>query len=374
MKRLRILKPRYLVMAAVALLIILLSTLSARHRVSETVSPIRKDVVDAVFATGHLVMSDEYVVATNKDGFIIDVSVKAGDSVPAGAALFHLSNTVTSSQLATARAQYEDARRKADPQSPSILSLKSQIEQAERQLELERQNLKRYTALVQTNASSQLDYENAQFRFEKAQSDLDVLKQSLTDLQEALNLEVETARNQLRIYESEQDDHLIRSSQPGVVLEIYKEQGELARNGQSLARIGSGDYLARLLVAEEDIRLIRIGQPVKISLNTDRTRVIDARVTTIYPSFDVEDQSFVIEASFNQGDQPLFAGTQLQANIVVAARMNALTIPVRCLQDDSLVTLSNGNVVPVQTGIRSGLWVEVIAGISESDQLQIPEE
>jgi hypothetical protein len=127
-------------------------------------------------------------------------------------------------------------------------------------------------------------------------------------------------------------------------------------------------------VAEEDIRLIRIGQPVKISLNTDRTRVIDARVTTIYPSFDVEDQSFVIEASFNQSDQPLFAGTQLQANIVVAARTNALTIPLRCLQDDSLVTLSNGNVVPVQTGIRSGLWVEVIAGISESDQLQILEE
>jgi multidrug efflux pump subunit AcrA (membrane-fusion protein) len=351
-----------------AIVFVAVAMVNCSHE-DRTTTPVRKDIVDAVFATGHLAMSDEYVVATNQDGFIADVFVKPGDQVEAGASLFRLASPVKSFELATARAQYQEALRKADPKSPSIVSIKAQIAHATKQLDLDRQNMKRNGVLVKSGVASQLDYDNARLRFESAKSNLNILNQTLVDLRDELALNVRVTKNQLSIVASQQDDYLIKSAKTGLVLEVFKEQGELARKGESLARIGGGHFLARLFVAEEDIHLIRHGQEAKIGLNTNKTRVFDGRITTIYPSFDVTNQSFKLEASFDATGEILYAGTQLQANIILAIHKKALAIPLEYLHDNNHVILEGGKVVDVTTGIRSGGWVEVTSGISESSRL-----
>jgi multidrug resistance efflux pump len=334
-------------------------------------TPIRRDVVESVFTTGALFMADGYVVATNQEGFVDSVFVEIGENIEVGTPLFRLTSPVTSSQLATARAEYEDALRKADPKSPSIASLESQIDQATRQHDLERKNLRRYAKLLETGATSQVEYDGAALRRDAAQSDLEVLEQSLADLRESLRLGVETAQNQLRIAESQHDDTLIHAAHAGLVLDVFKEQGELAHKGETLGRIGSGDFVAELLVAEEDIGQVRLGQDVSLRLNTRPDRVIDAVLTAIHPSFDVVEQSFRVEASFAQQNMILYAGTQLQADIIVARRTDVLTIPVECLVADSLVTLEDGQVVSVTPVSRAGRWVEIQADLSAFDRILI---
>jgi hypothetical protein len=139
-----------------------------------------------------------------------------------------------------------------------------------------------------------------------------------------------------------------------------------------LGRIGSGRFLAQLLVAEEDIGLVRLGQDVTIRLNTAPDDVVDAVVAAIHPSFDVDEQSFVVEASFDQEGTALFAGAQLQAEIVVDRRPEALTIPVESIHSDSLVTLTDGRVVVVTPLSRVGRWVEISADLTESDRIRTP--
>ncbi len=336
----------------------------------ELVSPVRKDIVEAVFATGHLEMSEEYVAATNQEGFIDDVYVKAGDYVEVGARLFRLASPVKSSELATARAEYREALRKAAPTSPSVVALKAQIVEAERQLALDQTNLGRYAELLKSKAVSQLDYDNAKARFESSKSDLRVREQNLKDLRDELALAVQVKKNQLKIVESQQDDHLIKAVRPGRVLEVLRERGELARKGESLCRIGGGQFQASLYVAEEDIHLVQLGQRVKVGLNTHIDRVLEGRITTIFPAFDTSAQSFRLEASIAAGDTRLFVGTQLQANVIVDVREEGLTIPVDSVNNGH-VRLENGQVVAVTTGVRSGEWIEVTGGISESDRLAV---
>ena len=336
----------------------------------EVISPIRKDIVEAVFATGHLEMSEEYVVATNQEGFVDEVFVDPGDFVEIGEPLFRLASPVKSSELATARAQYQEALRKAAPNSPSVVALKAQIVQAETQLALDRTNLERYGELIKSKAVSQLDYDNASARFEAAKSNLSVLRQNLKDLQDELALSVQVNKNQLKIVESQQDDHLIKAVRAGRVLEILRERGELARKGESLCRIGGGRFQASLYVAEEDIHLVRPGQRVKLGLNTHVDRVFEGQVTTIYPAFDLSAQSFRLDASIVAGDARLFVGTQLQANVIVDVREKGLTIPFNAVEN-GYVHLEDGRVVAVTTGVRSGQWIEVTAGISDSDRMTV---
>lgn len=336
----------------------------------EIVSPIRRDIVEAVFATGYLEMSEEYVAATNQEGFVDEVFVEAGDYVEVGAQLVRLASPVKSSELATARAQYREALRKAAPSSPSVVALKAQIVQAEEQLALDRTNVERYGALIQSKAVSQLDFDNAKARFESARSNLRVLRQNLRDLQDELSLSVRVNRNQLNIVESQQDDHLIKAVRAGRVLDVLKERGELARKGDALCRIGGGQLQARLFVAEEDIRLVQLGQGVKLGLNTHVDRVFEGQVTTIYPAFDTNAQSFQLDASIAADGARLFVGTQLQANVIIEVREKVLAIPTASV-DNGHVRLENGLIVGVTTGVRSEEWIEVTAGVSDTDRLTV---
>jgi multidrug efflux pump subunit AcrA (membrane-fusion protein) len=336
------------------------------------IHPSRQHIVESVFATGRLVLSDEYVLSTSQEGFVDTVFVDIGDRIEAGAPLFRLMSPATSSRLATARAEYQDAVAKTAPDSPSLLSLSSQIDQAARQRDHERENLERTRVLFESGVAARTEYDQAQVRYEAARADLEVLEQSLADLQASLALGVEMTRNQLRIVESEHDDTLIRAARAGLVLDLFLEHGELARKGEVLGRLGSGVFLAELLVAEEDIGLVREGQPVAIRLNTDPGRVVDAIVTTIRPSFDVSEQSFLVEASFAPDGRRLYSGTQLEAEIVVEERPDTMAIPIAYLEADSLVTLVDGRVVGVAVRSRAHGWAEIVSNLTDSDQIRDP--
>jgi HlyD family secretion protein len=67
------------------------------------------------------------------------------------------------------------------------------------------------------------------------------------------------------------------------------------------------------------------------------------------------------------------ANTQLQANIIIANKENALVIPAEYLSDNNEVTLSDNSVVAVDVGIKTSKWVEILSGVNESNSLQIAE-
>ncbi|MEL6823812.1 MAG: HlyD family efflux transporter periplasmic adaptor subunit, partial [Calditrichota bacterium] len=265
---------------------------------SESISPVRKDITDVVFASGHIIFSDEYLVATNAEGFILKSYVRAGDEVDIGDPLFQLSNEVQSSQLDNAMEQYQDARFKSSAQSPQIVAQRKQIEQAKSQIVQDKTNFERYSILIKTNAVSKLDYEKAELQYQASLSELAVLEKNLEDLRSGLNLNLKNAESQLRIQQDYLGDYFITSTRKGRVLQIYKEQGELARRGELLAKIGSGEATAKLFIAEEDIVHIQVGQSAKVVLNTNPEEPVDAVISKVYPAFDLTEQSFILEAAF----------------------------------------------------------------------------
>lgn len=335
----------------------------------ESVHPEYRDITDAVFASGYTIRENEYLVTANTEAFIYHSLVREGDRVDTSSLLFLLSGDVQMLQVQTAQDNYRDAGLRASDQSPQIRQLKIQIEQAKSTLEVDRKNNERYAELLKTNAVSHYEAEQARLKFEASQQNLALLEQSLADLNRSFQLNLQLAGNQLNIQRSMLDDYSIRSAISGEVLSIYKQQGELVRRGESIAKIGGGGTLVKLFIAEEDIALIRKGQAVTIALNSEKDKVYQGFVSKIYPSFDLQEQSFVIEAEFSEIPATLLAGTRLQANIIIGERKHALVIPAAYLNRNGTVTLQNGSDVKVKTGFRTGEWVEILEGIDEKSAI-----
>ncbi|MEM6262645.1 MAG: HlyD family efflux transporter periplasmic adaptor subunit, partial [Bacteroidota bacterium] len=329
----------------------------------------QKDIIDAVFASGFIVTSEEYLVMANSEGQIHQQLVDEGSEVKPGSPLFVLSQEVQSAQLSTAEANYQDARRKASPSSPQVVDLKLKIAQARTQLEQDKKNYDRYSQLVETGAVSKVEHEQAKLQYESSHNSLERLEQSLVDLENSLRLSLRNAEDQLKIQQKYSDDYVISSVIDGKVLHLYKSQGEIIRRGETLAKIGGGNTIVKLYVAEEDINLVQEGQRTLVSLNTDNDSVYEAVVSKIFPAFDDQQQSFIVEATFQNPPSPLYPGTRLQANIVVAQKENALVIPTEFLLPGDSVLLENQSKKAIQVGIKNNQWTEVSGGLEQGNTI-----
>ncbi len=331
----------------------------------ETTSARQTAMIDAVFASGHIVMENEYQVTANSEGYLVAANIQEGDSVTAGMPLFQLSNEVQNEQLSSAQATYQDALQNMSENSPQQSQLRLQIEQAKAQLVIDSANYRRYQTLSKTGAVSQQEFERARVQYENSSRQVDILQKSLTDLVEKLRLNLKNAEAQLNIQKENNGDYYLSSFINGMVLQVYKNQGDLVRRGETIATIGGGKPLVKLFIAEEDIDKIKEGQLTAISLNTRGDELLDARISKIYPAFDEQQQSFICEATFLEAPK-LYVHTQLQANIIIDEKENALVIPSDYLLPGDSIMYANGEKAAVKVGIRNSDWVEIISGLDES--------
>jgi multidrug efflux pump subunit AcrA (membrane-fusion protein) len=338
----------------------------------ETTSPVRKNIEDAVFASGYMEQENNYTVSAKVDGILISFAVKEGDQVHENDVIATIENDIQNNQLQDALVVYEDAVKNASPDSPQLQNIQAQIDQAEKQLAFDKENYRRYTYLWEHKTVSQFDYEKAELQYKASQNNLVVLQKNYKDVQNALALNEQRSLVQLNTQRSLLEDYNLVTEESGKVINVYKKQGELVRKGEAIAKIGSGDYIIKLFVSEDDITKVHIGQPVAVHINTYPNKTFAATITKIYPGFDETEQSYIVEAQFKQLPDRMFSGTQLQANIETGSRENVLVIPTTYISRGSYVTLENGEETQIVTGKRNNTWAEVISGITEKDVIVKP--
>ena len=212
----------------------------------------------------------------------------------------------------------------------------------------------------------------AELQYKASQNNLIGLEKNYQEATDALNLNEERSRAQLKNQRSLLEDYQLRATQSGQIINVFKKEGELLRRGETIAKIASGKYIIKLFVAEEDIVKVDLGQYVAVNINTYPNNSYRARITKIYPGFDEIEQSYIVEAQFEQLPEKLFSGTQLQANIETINRKDVLVVPTDYVSRDNSILLENGEEIQIVTGSRNNNWTEVISGISETDVIVKP--
>ena len=109
-----------------------------------------------------------------------------------------------------------------------------------------------------------------------------------------------------------------------------------------------------------------------LTLDAYGSQVFTARVSKIYPQKDERNQTFLVEAQFQQSPETLYPGLSGEANIIVDTKENALTIPRAYLLQGSKVKTEEG-VVNVEIGIQSLETVEIISGINANTWIYKPQ-
>jgi multidrug efflux pump subunit AcrA (membrane-fusion protein) len=158
----------------------------------------------------------------------------------------------------------------------------------------------------------------------------------------------------------------------GKVYALYKNPGEIVNLQQPLATVGSENrFVLEMLVDEVDIVTIIEEQQVLVSLEAYPNEIFKANVSKIYPSKDVRNQTFKVEAIFENPPPTLYPGLSGEANIIVDVKENVLTIPINYLIEGNKVKTEEG-ILEVTTGLQNEDEVEILSGITVETVLLKP--
>jgi multidrug efflux pump subunit AcrA (membrane-fusion protein) len=354
-------------------ILIAIATFTVSCKKTQETQPQRKDLIEAVFASGSTITSNQYAITSQVEGYLSSSSVSEGDMVHNGQLLFKIINDAQQIQVSNAYDNYEYAKNNLNNNAPQIAKLEEQINQAKNTRDIDAANLKRYENLIKTNAVSQVDYDKVKLNYQNDVTNLAILQRSLADLKQSLSLNEKNAKSQYQLQQNNNKYYTLFSEYSGIVLSISKKNGDLVKKGESIATVGSGKTVAKLHVAEDDIDKIHLGQQTLITLNTNKVKVHNAKVSKIYPSFDVASQSFIVEATFDELPPQLKNATQLQANFIISQKKNALVIPAIYLLDgDTVITKTNHQKIAIKTGVKTLEWVEVVNGLKDNEKLELP--
>ena len=127
-----------------------------------------------------------------------------------------------------------------------------------------------------------------------------------------------------------------------------------------------------MLVDEVDIIRISKNQNVIIHLDAYNGQVFTGKVSKIYPKKDERNQTFKVEAVFENAPAKLYPELSFEPNIIIPRKDNVLTIPKAFLIDDGMVKTDDG-LIPITIGLQNMEYVEVLSGITKDTHLYKPE-
>lgn len=343
---------------------------------SATLTAEYRSLTEAVYASGTVQPVDEYQVFAPAGGILRERLVDEGEAVDSGQVLFTITREAQDLQLARAARQLAAARRNASTNSAVRAELRLTLASARQQYLNDSVNYQRYHNLRAQNVSTPAALDNARLQYVASHNRYRAAERTLTQRTDELQDQLTEARIAYELAAQAQGDALIKSRVGGKVYHIEPEAGEMISLNQPLARVGNDSSLIlRLAVNERDIARVAEGQIVRFTTDVLADTVLSAQVSRIYPFLNQADRSFTVEATVAATGLPLYAGSTVEANIIIRKKDRALVLPKNVLAGQDSVWIEQDGErrkVRITTGLATMEAVEVVSGLDGSTQVIIP--
>jgi HlyD family secretion protein len=328
------------------------------------------DITETVFASGTLEPEGKYNLTAQTEGYIIEMKFDNGDTVKNGETLAIIDNRTNYIGALSAERLLGIAGQNASPEGPTLKQALNNLLLLREKVDQDSLQYQRYLQLSISNSISKLELENSRINFVASKTNYLNANQNYRLLQQQTEQQLIMQKSQRDINNVASQNNEIKAVVGGKIYRKLKEVGDYVRRGDVIFTLGHArDVYARLSVDESNISKIKLGQEAIVQLNTNKKTNYRAVVSEIYPSFDEPTQSFYIKTKFTEAPDFKIAGTQLQANIIIGRKKNALVIPKIFLNYGNKVLVKGKGEVKVETGFISGEWVEIIDGIDQQSVL-----
>jgi RND family efflux transporter MFP subunit len=322
--------------------------------------------------TGSLAADEQAEVSAETSGRVVATPVERGARVATGAVLIQISATETSAQLqeADANAGQIEARLGLAPGQPFEPSRVPDVMNAKAALDLAEAEFRRIESLLDQKVVSQSEFEQRRMQFEAAKQQhraaVNGAEQSYRSLQ--------AARARVALARKSVSDTIVRAPFAGLVAERRVSVGDYVTKGTPVATVVNINPLrVELTVPEQSVALVKVGQPVRITVDTYPGEEFAATVRFISPSLRPDQRALTVEAVADNRDGRLKPGLFATALIRQPDGAPALLVPKTAVETVAgtgrVYVITNGKAEEriVTTGEQLQDRIEITSGLTPGD-------
>ncbi len=345
-----------------------LLAITACSNTEKEVKPIIKDIKELVFASGEIEWDDSYNLVAQTDGTLLEAKFEIGEKLTKGQIIAVIDNQNNSINTATANEQLAISKENLTSQSPALQQLQNNITIAENKYSQDQIQAARYQRLFELNSVAKVEYENMKLAAENSLAAVIALKKQALLLEQQSRQQFINSKGQWQNNKVIEQYNKIIVLESGTIIKKLKSTGDFVRKGDVIATLANEKIIqAVLYIDETSIDKIKIGQPAYIQLNTDKSKIYNAKINEIEVAFNIQTQSFKCKAKFEDTIKYALFGTQLEANILVGEKQKAMLIPRSYMGYGNSVNIKDKDEKTIiKTGIVSIKYVEVLEGIDTS--------
>lgn len=349
--------------------------ISACRKSADTTTPQRKDLTQAVYASGKIYPLNDYKVFSKLPGYIQKIHIKIGDVVEVGTPLMTIKSEVSELNVEAAKNAFSLAQKNADENAPLLSAMKQDVASSKSKYELDSLNFSRYTNLFKENACSKMQLDQARTQFEISQQTYFRVKNNLSSTRDRLRTEYENAKIQLDAQTSNRNDYTIVSAVAGKVYDIIPKEGELVGTQNILMEVGDkSNFEVELSIDETDVSFVQNGQEVIYAIDAYKENTYKGKVMESYPRINQSNKTSKVISSIQLDESvKIFSGMSVEANIIIAQKKNTLVIPREFIVNGNMVKLkSTKKLVTFKKGAEDLEFIEVLDGLKEGDEIILP--
>lgn len=336
-------------------------------------SPTKQTIIKETVATGSILPKEEVNIKPNISGVIDKIHVEAGDFVQAGDLIADIKVVPNVSSLTNAKNNIQGAR--------------TAVETAKLALDNQRSIYNRQKALFDKGVIAANEFDLAQNAFNNAQQRYKQEQVNLTTAQQNYDIIRTGTTAGLGKYAQT----AIRSTVSGMVLDVPVKEGNQVieannfNEGTTIAMVADvNKMIFEGKVDESEVGKIKEGLPLEITVGAFDNKKFDAVLDYVAPKGVAENGAiqFAIKGSLKTSQDSTFirAGLSANASIILDRRDQVLAIKEALVQYDQktkkpYVEIQVGDQEferrDIELGLSNGIYVEVLNGISQNDQIKI---
>jgi HlyD family secretion protein len=345
----------------------------------------RGEMVRAVRGPGTLVPERVRWIPASAGGRVEQILAQPGDQVEPNTLLLVLSNPDVQlealdaqRQLGQAEAEVVNLEAQLETQrltqESAVATLRAEYREARRRAEADRELAERELIARNEVAASRDRAEELGERLRSAEEQLEVLRRSATARLRVQRAQVARLRSIVAFHEDRSASMEVRAGAEGVLQELPLQVGQWVTPGTMLARVADPRGLRAVLrIPETQARDLTVGQPAQIDT---RNGIVNGRVVRIDPA--VQQGAVTVDVSLD-GEPPRGARPDLSVDgTILVDRLEDAVFVGRpaYAQPESRAgiwkVVEDGRAavrVPVQLGLASVNTIEIVDGLAPGEEI-----
>ena len=298
---------------------------------------VNKPVMQTVQLPGYLEAPNVSVLASETSGLVTELKVREGERVTTGQPLVILRTTPLELSLQAAQARLKEA-------------------QARRKLAETR--LERYRGLVERNAISRQELDEARYEFDAWEGRIETI------LAEIAGIRFDIERS------------TIRAPFNGVVVARHTEVGQWSEAGSRVLEVLSTDTQeVHVDVPEKYFNDLKEGVNVEVAFDSVPGRVFATYIRALVPRADARARTFPVKLRLREPSVKIGAGMLARATFPLGDVNPGTLVPkdaiVRFGENTVVFLVDGGSAVPapVSVGGAMGVWAVVNGAVSPGDKV-----